>query len=373
MVGERERGRLRGVVEQEEEAVAVVDLAAAVAGEKIARAAVVLGEHARRARVAQPLDDGSAVDEVGEEQGVREHAIASPASGSRRQYVAIRDGATRSAAPRGALHRLSVDAPVDARCDQHRVRAAERERTRHRRGGSPGAALAAPVDQIEREGRVDGIRVRGRRKPPRQRARAAAASISIAPPAPSRWPWIAFVEVTGTPCAPNTRRSIRPPAQTPASVAVPWSVEMADRRRRRSPASTSAARIARACPAASGFGDVHAVAVSSHSRRTAMPAPRRRAPCVLAASRGRTRPRLRRATEAGAVGGERPARTLLRGLPRDRRRAVARARASPAHLATTPGVRSDSLPPAMAMSIQPARIARIASPIATADDAHAHA
>ena len=84
MVRERERGRLRGVVEQEEEAVAVVDLAAAVAGEKGARAAVVLGEHARCASVAQPLDDGRAVDEVGEEQGVREHAIASLASGSRR-------------------------------------------------------------------------------------------------------------------------------------------------------------------------------------------------------------------------------------------------------------------------------------------------
>ena len=42
-------------------------------------------------------------------------------------------------------------------------------------------------------------------------------------------------------------------------------------------------------------------------------------------------------------------------------------------LASTPGVSSDSLPPAMATSIQPARIARIASPIATADDAHAQA
>src|SRR5664280_2026748 len=42
-------------------------------------------------------------------------------------------------------------------------------------------------------------------------------------------------------------------------------------------------------------------------------------------------------------------------------------------LASTPGVSIDSLPPAMATSIQPARMARIASPIATADEAHAQA
>jgi len=42
-------------------------------------------------------------------------------------------------------------------------------------------------------------------------------------------------------------------------------------------------------------------------------------------------------------------------------------------LASTPGVSIDSLPPAMATSIQPARIARIASPIATAEEAQAEA
>ena len=42
-------------------------------------------------------------------------------------------------------------------------------------------------------------------------------------------------------------------------------------------------------------------------------------------------------------------------------------------LASTPGVSIDSLPPAMATSIQPARIARIASPIATAEEAQAQA
>ena len=42
-------------------------------------------------------------------------------------------------------------------------------------------------------------------------------------------------------------------------------------------------------------------------------------------------------------------------------------------LASTPGVSIDSLPPAMAISIQPARMARIASPMATAEEAQAQA
>ena len=98
VVGQCERRRRDGVVEQQEEAVAVVDLAAAVAGEEGARAAVMLGEHARRARVAQALDDGRAVDEVGEEKRVPVHAIASSASGSRRQYVPMPSAARAHAA-----------------------------------------------------------------------------------------------------------------------------------------------------------------------------------------------------------------------------------------------------------------------------------
>ena len=76
--------------------------------------------------------------------------------------------------------------------------------------------------------------------------------------------------------------------------------------------------------------------------------------------------------EAGAVGGERPARC------RDRRGIAADAPSGTStriacQLASTPGVSIDSLPPAMATSIQPARMARIASPIATADEAQAQA
>jgi hypothetical protein len=80
VVRERERRRLRGVGEEEEEAVAVVDLAAAVAGEEGARGAIVLGEDARRARVAEPLDERGAVDQIGEKQRVRVHATASRTS-----------------------------------------------------------------------------------------------------------------------------------------------------------------------------------------------------------------------------------------------------------------------------------------------------
>ena len=78
----------------------------------------------------------------------------------------------------------------------------------------------------------------------------------------------------------------------------------------------------------------------------------------------------------------RQARELMKVFRGHARRVVASA-ASPVatgastriacQLASTPGVSSDSLPPAMATSIQPARIARIASPTATAEEAQAQA
>jgi hypothetical protein len=77
--------------------------------------------------------------------------------------------------------------------------------------------------------------------------------------------------------------------------------------------------------------------------------------------------------EAVALGGERPAaRRDRRGIAPPKRRA-APARASPASSRARLGISIASLPPAMATSIQPARIARIASPIATADEAQAQA
>ena len=76
VVGQREGGGSIGLVEEEEKAVAVVDLAAAVAGQERTRLPVVLGEDAGGTRVAQPLDDGGAVDQIGEEKRVAVHAIA---------------------------------------------------------------------------------------------------------------------------------------------------------------------------------------------------------------------------------------------------------------------------------------------------------
>jgi hypothetical protein len=90
VVRERERGGARGALEEEEKAVAEVDLAAAVAREERPRAAVVLGEDIGGPRVAQLLDGGGAVDQIGEERRVAGHAIAAATSGSRRQYVPAR-------------------------------------------------------------------------------------------------------------------------------------------------------------------------------------------------------------------------------------------------------------------------------------------
>jgi hypothetical protein len=118
------------------------------------------------------------------------------------------------------------------------------------------------------------------------------------------------------------------------------------------------------------MGDVDAVAVGR------VPDQQRLRPC---SARGGMGARLENECrgrfaerEAVALGGERPA---------ARRHRCGIARRAPSgtstriacQLASTPGISIASLPPAMATSIQPARIARIASPIATADDAQAQA
>ena len=69
VVGERVAGGVGRVVEQQEEAVGAVDLAAVVACEEIAGPAVVLGPDLRRAGVAEALDQTRAVHDVGEEEG----------------------------------------------------------------------------------------------------------------------------------------------------------------------------------------------------------------------------------------------------------------------------------------------------------------
>jgi hypothetical protein len=118
VVGQCERRGREPVGEQQEEAVAVVDLAAAVAGEEGTRAAVMLGENTRRASVAQALDDGSAVDEVGEEKRVIGHATAS---------------STVRTAPTVCAHALSSNIPrgeVDSREAARRGR-----REQHGNGG----------------------------------------------------------------------------------------------------------------------------------------------------------------------------------------------------------------------------------------------
>ena len=90
---------------------------------------------------------------------------------------------------------------------------------------SAGAAARRAGDQVERERGIERSRVLavGGRRPRSERARNAASS-STAPPAPSRWPWIALVELTGTPSRPNTAASDSASAASPARVAVPWAL-----------------------------------------------------------------------------------------------------------------------------------------------------
>ena len=67
VVGERVAGRVSRLVEQQEEAVGTSDLAAVVASDEVARAAVVRGPDFRGAGVAEALDQTCAVHDVGKE------------------------------------------------------------------------------------------------------------------------------------------------------------------------------------------------------------------------------------------------------------------------------------------------------------------
>ena len=78
VVAERVAGGIGGLVEQQEEAVGPVDLAAAMADEERAAAAVVLGPDLGGARVAEALDHTSAVHHVGEEEGTHGCAKRTP-------------------------------------------------------------------------------------------------------------------------------------------------------------------------------------------------------------------------------------------------------------------------------------------------------
>ena len=76
MVAKRVAGGICRLVEQEEEAVGPVDLAAPMADEKCAAAAVVSGPDLGSTRVAEALDHTSAVHHVGEQQCMQDHRPA---------------------------------------------------------------------------------------------------------------------------------------------------------------------------------------------------------------------------------------------------------------------------------------------------------
>ena len=90
VVGQRATQGVGGVVEQQQEAVGLVDLAAAPLPHQVARQAVVRRPQRGRLGVAQPLGDGHAVDQVGEQQGggfVGDHC-----GGGRGGAAAVPDG-----------------------------------------------------------------------------------------------------------------------------------------------------------------------------------------------------------------------------------------------------------------------------------------
>ena len=78
VVAERVAGGVCRFVEQQEEAVGPVDLAAPMANEEGAAAAVVRGPDLGGARVAEALDHTSAVHHVGEEEGTHGGAKRTP-------------------------------------------------------------------------------------------------------------------------------------------------------------------------------------------------------------------------------------------------------------------------------------------------------
>ncbi|HEY5321419.1 MAG TPA: hypothetical protein VIK58_01255 [Caldimonas sp.] len=69
LVRKGERRGLPDAVEDDEEAVAAVDLATLEPGKQVARAAVVRGPELGRGHIAELGDDARAVDQIGEEQG----------------------------------------------------------------------------------------------------------------------------------------------------------------------------------------------------------------------------------------------------------------------------------------------------------------
>jgi hypothetical protein len=75
VIGQREGRRSTHITEEQEEAVAAVDLQPAVVGQQAPRTPVVLVPHRRGARVAQPLHDQRAVDHIGEHQRSRVHPL----------------------------------------------------------------------------------------------------------------------------------------------------------------------------------------------------------------------------------------------------------------------------------------------------------
>jgi hypothetical protein len=75
VIRERVAGGVGHIVEQQEQAVGAPDLAAVMAGEQVARPAIVCGPDFGGAHVAEPLAESGAVHHVGEEKGALGHLM----------------------------------------------------------------------------------------------------------------------------------------------------------------------------------------------------------------------------------------------------------------------------------------------------------
>jgi hypothetical protein len=83
VVVERVAERVRGAVEEQQKAVALVDLAPAPGAQPLARGTVVRGPQRARRGVAERLGQPRAVDEIGQEEGAFAHGARGAASCTR--------------------------------------------------------------------------------------------------------------------------------------------------------------------------------------------------------------------------------------------------------------------------------------------------
>ena len=148
VVVQRVAQRIERHVEQQEKAIAAIDLAPVVARQQVARPAIVLGPQLRGARVTQLLDQQRAVHHVGEEQRALGHRRGSDGTLHMRCIVASAVWSGKGSATFTEVHwardRHKVEINNDPNCYPRTVHGPGAERCRPRAPAHPGSPPGEP-------------------------------------------------------------------------------------------------------------------------------------------------------------------------------------------------------------------------------------